>query len=85
MAKNKILTFLQNLFNISRKNVYKLPKEDEFIYKYLLKNKYNKEAIYAIKDRIYQLEDETKKSVLIKIIENVEDYPFLENIIEKKI
>ena len=84
MAKNKILTFFQNLFGTSRENMYKLPKEDEFIYEYLLKNKYNKEAIYAIKDRIYQLEDETKKSVLIKIIENVEDYSFLENIIKEE-
>ena len=84
MAKNKILTFFQNLFGTSRKNMYKLLKEDEFIYKYLLKNKYNKEAIYTIKDRIYQLEDETKKSVLIKIIENVEDYSFLKNIIKEE-
>ncbi len=84
MATNKISSFFQNLFNISRKNVYNLSKEDEFIYKYLLKNKYNKEAIYAIKDRIYQLEDETKKSVLIKIIENVEDYSVLKNIIKEE-
>jgi hypothetical protein len=84
VAKNKILTFFQNLFGTSRENMYKLPKEDEFIYEYLLKNKYNKEAIYAIKDRIYQLKDETKKSVLIKIIENVEDYSFLENIIKEE-